>query len=103
MERYKIICNECQSDRVIEIHKTPIGQRIDWLETPELSDAPICSARLRFDGQWGFQCRCGNNNLWTTQESRVVVNKVAPRPQEIEEIMKDLEPSLETNFKMVQA
>lgn len=100
MKRYKIICHQCQAERVIEIHNTPMGQRIDWLESDETAYAPICSARLRFDGQWGFQCICGNNNLWTTQESRVVANKLSPTPQEINEIVKNLEAVPERGFNM---
>lgn len=100
MERYKIICNQCKSERVVEIHNTPLGQRIDWLETEEKAHDPICSARLRFDNSWGFQCLCGNNDLWTQQESRVVANKVSPSPQEISQVLKNLKPE-PSSFKMV--
>jgi hypothetical protein len=102
MERYKIVCKQCLSERTIEIHNTPLGQRIDWLESEENSHHPICSARLRFDGQWGFQCQCGNDNLWTTQESRVVVNKVSPSPKEISEIVNNLQDQEDNKFEMVK-
>lgn len=32
----------------------------------------ILSARLRFDGNWGFQCLCGNNSLLCPAEKGIV-------------------------------
>jgi hypothetical protein len=101
MDRYKIVCTLCRAERVVAIEKTPVGQRIDWLETDENANHPICSARLRFDGRWGFQCRCGNNDLWTEQETRLVSNQVAPTPQEIKTIVNNLATPEQSNFKLV--
>ncbi len=57
-------------------------------------DAPeparIVSGRERLDGQFGFQCVCGNNDLLTTQEANTFSNPVAPKPQELEDIVKNL-------------
>lgn len=71
---------------------TMLGKRIDWLEAPETQNHPIISGRLRLDGQWGFQCSCGNNDLMTKQEIRSFSNPVAPKPQEINQIVKSLKP-----------
>lgn len=42
--------------------------------------------------QWGWQCFCGNNDILSNQENRVITDKVDPDPQEINQILKNLEP-----------
>lgn len=79
-----------------------MGRRIDWLESPENARHPIVSGRERLDGQWGFQCICGNNDLLTTQEARTFSNPVAPKPQEINDIVKNLKPD-KPKFEMAVA
>lgn len=100
MQSYTVICKNCKASRDVQIHKTPVGFRVDWLESDENSNHPICSARHRFDGEWGWQCKCGNNDLWTEQESRVVKNKITPAPAEINAIVENLEKSIK-RFEMV--
>lgn len=35
---------------------------------------------------------CGNNDIMTDQEQRVITDKVNPNPEEINQILKNLEP-----------
>lgn len=102
MESYKIICLKCKAERQIKIMETAMGKRIDWLETPETAHHPILSGRERLDGQWGFQCSCGNNDLMTVQERRTISNPISPKPQEINDIIKNLIPD-KPKFEMVGA
>ncbi len=66
-----------------------MGERIDWLEGQQ-GAYTIISGRERLDGQFGFQCICGNNDLLTRQEKSSFSNPAAPRPQEINEVVKNL-------------
>lgn len=87
---YIVACRKCQGERRIRIHETPVGKRIDWLEDKQEKPFTVISARERLDGQWGFQCVCGANDLMTTQERRTFSNPAAPTPQEIDQIVKTL-------------
>lgn len=100
MQRYKITCLDCGAERKVAIHKTPIGERIDWLD--DSTDERIVSARPRLDSTWGFQCVCGNNDLMTAQEKQTIVNPANPRPQEINDIVKNLKQQ-KPRFEMVGA
>lgn len=77
---------DCESERKVKIIR---NEKIDWLEdgTPQR----IVSARKRLDGQWGFQCLCGANDLLTKQEERVMSNPAEPQPEELSMIIKNLE------------
>lgn len=90
MKRLKVICKSCEGSRIIEIHKTSLGERIDWLEDNQEGPFTIISGRERLDGQFGFQCVCGNNDLLTTQEKKAFSNPASPKPQEINEVVKNL-------------
>lgn len=100
MESYEITCLNCKATRKIKIVKTVAGSRIDWLESAENANHPILSARERLDGQWGFQCACGNNDLMTAQEKRNIANPQNPKAQEVNEIIENLKPD-KPKFSMV--
>lgn len=102
MQRYKVICGKCNGQRLIEIHPTPMGKRIDWLDDKQPDTFTIISGRERLDGQFGFQCVCGANDLLTSQERRSFGNPAAPTPQEISAIVKDLVPD-RPKFSLVEA
>lgn len=96
--RYKVICNECHGSRLVELHDTPVGTRVDWLDDKQPEPFTIISMRTRFDNQLGWECICGNNDLHTKQEKRVISNQANPTPQEINAIMKNIkadEPKFE--------
>lgn len=96
--RYLVSCQKCKGNRIVDIQKSKAGEFIDWLEDRQ-SNSPIISARPRLDGQWGFQCMCGNNDIMTDQEKRVIVNPTAPKPQEIDQIVANLKPG-KPKFKL---
>lgn len=100
MTRYKVICGKCGGSRVIEVHPSPMGERIDWMEDKQPEPFTIISGRKRLDGQWGFQCVCGENDLMTAQEVEHFDNPAAPTPQEINDVVKKLIVD-KPKFKMV--
>ena len=61
--------------------------RVYWYDVDK-----VISARKRLDGQWGFQCSCGNNDIMTAQETQMIADQANPKPQEIEQIMQNLIP-----------
>ncbi len=68
-----------------------MGQRIDWLEDKfNPGETFIISARERLDGNWGFQCTCGADDLMTKQEKKNFSNPQAPSPKEIGEVVSNL-------------
>lgn len=53
----------------------------------------IISARFRYDGQWGFECACGNKDIQSEQEKRIIADpRVPAKPQELHEIIKNTRP-----------
>lgn len=100
--KYKITCLKCKATRDIVIQKTAVGNRIDWLESKNNLHHPIVSGRERLDGQWGFQCSCGNNDLMTKQEKDTISNPASPKPEEIDTIVKKLKPD-KPKFYLVKA
>lgn len=101
-KQVKVICKECDSSRTIRIHKTPVGGRIDWLEDKYGIKHDIVSGRERLDGEFGFQCICGNNDLLTTQEAKAFTNPAAPSPKELDEVIKNLVPD-QPKFELQEA
>ena len=92
MQRYKVICLQCNGSRLVEIHQTQMGRRIDWLEEKQPGPFTIISGRERLDGEFGFQCTCGANDLLTSQEKAGFSNPASPSPKEINEIVSNLKP-----------
>lgn len=81
--RYTVTCSQCGGTSRVEIDSQ---DRVYWFDTDK-----VISARKRLDGQWGWQCSCGNNDIMTDQESRVIQNQANPKPEEIDQIVKNLE------------
>lgn len=102
MKTYLIKCLECRGERNIQVHQTAVGKRIDWLEPQAPNPDTIVSGRERLDGEFGFQCVCGNDTLLTKQEAKTFSNPAAPKPQEIDDIVKNLKPE-PNRFQMVAA
>lgn len=89
---HKVVCKKCKVARQVKLTQTPMGRMIDWLESPATTHHPICSGRERLDGHMGWQCKCGNNDLMTRQEKRMIADPVRPKAQEINEIMRNMVP-----------
>lgn len=98
-KNYLVTCGVCGGERKVKIHTSPLGAQIDWLEDDQ--SHKIISFRERLDGEWGFQCLCGNNDLMTDQESKTFRNPAEPKPQEIKEIVSNLVVQ-KPNFNVVE-
>lgn len=92
--KYKITCKNCGQADVIQIEN---GTVVIWGK-----NTYIISARKRLDLEWGWQCVCGNNDLLTKQEDRTIKDKVSPDPQDINQVLKHLEPE-KSKFVMEKA
>lgn len=82
--RYQIECTKCGGHSQVEIDGL---DRIFWYKVDK-----VISGRRRLDQQWGWQCLCGNNDIMTKQEQRVMSNPAQPTPQEIDQIVKNITP-----------
>lgn len=88
---YKVICKSCKADRKIGIVNNDGREIIDWLDNrPDPQDVSIVSGRKRLDNEWGWECVCGNKDILTDQENRMITNKQSPDPQEIAKVVRNL-------------
>lgn len=83
MESYKVICSNCGQSDVLAIEN---NRSVNWGKIPKY----VISARKRFDGVWGWQCLCGNNDLWSATETRYIKDKVNPDPLDIKTLLNNL-------------
>lgn len=64
---------------------------------------PIISARFRPDGNWGFECQCGNDSRVAPEEKDQVEVLVRGGEHAIDAIRKTLSAKNETKFNMAVA
>lgn len=98
MGRYLITCTECGASREVGITKGVMGDLIDWLDNRPDGEQ-IVSGRPRLDGEFGWQCLCGNNDLMTSQEKQFIGKNTDPEPSTIKKIMDDIKTEV-PKFKM---
>lgn len=79
--RYKVICQKCKGLSLIQIN----SDNIEWQDVSQ-----VISGRKRLDGNWGWQCLCGNNSIMTEQEKRNISNPAQPTAQELGTIINNL-------------
>ena len=85
-KKLEVTCLQCKnSDKIV----TYEDRLIDWGAS---TCTYIVSGRKRLDGNWGWQCACGNNDIMTQQEIEHITNKQDPDPKEIQDILKDIKP-----------
>lgn len=88
---YKVTCKSCKANRKIGIVNSNGREIIDWLDNrPDSQDVSIISGRKRLDSEWGWECVCGNKDIMSDQENRMITNKQSPDPQEIAKVVKNL-------------
>jgi len=63
-KKYKVTCLKCKESDVLTI----LDERYVTAQERELQ-TNILAARLRPDGTWGFECRCGNDNRLAAKEA----------------------------------
>lgn len=85
-QRYKVICEKCEGHSIVEIVNAGVTMNVLWLDVES-----VISGRCRMDGYWGWQCRCGNYSIASAQETKAIANLASPKPQEIDEIVRNLE------------
>jgi len=103
MHKYKVTCLECKAARDVAIVKSQNGYLIDWLDNnPNPLFTKIISGRHRMDGNWGWQCICGNDDLMTEQEKSHIEDWADPKPHDIERITANLKVE-EPKFKMKES
>lgn len=99
-KKYRVICGLCRASRQVGIIESNGSVLIDWQDNnPNPQEAKIISGRKRLDGNWGWQCVCGNDQLLTKQENETVTDKTNPDPAEIDKVVKNLVPE-KVNFVM---
>lgn len=79
--KYKIICQKCKGNSQVNI----IQDIIEWIDVKQ-----VISGRKRLDGNWGWQCLCGNNSILTSQEKRNISNPAQPTALEVKKIIKNI-------------
>lgn len=92
VKEYKVTCLNCNNFNIVPIAD---DRNVMWKTADR-----IISARYRLDGNWGFQCICGQNNLLTEQEDKYIENKQSPDPKQINEVIKNLIPDNRKLFEM---
>ena len=58
--------------------KNSAGQ---WVNVSRAKGSKLLSSRLRFDGQTGFRCRCGNSSITSPAETGVISGAAPTRSQ----------------------
>lgn len=100
---YRVTCKKCKGASTVGIDsKYPVEHQylgkmpgLLWMQV-----GAVISGRFRLDGGLGWQCICGNNTILTKQEKRHIANPAEPQPQEIAEIVKNIEKDNRNTFKL---
>lgn len=88
---YIVKCKKCKAERKISIVGSEGKELIDWLDNnPSADKVKIISGRKRFDGQWGWCCICGNDDIMTEQEKNYIDNPQEPADSDILKIVNNL-------------
>lgn len=88
IKQYAVSCKKCKNKDDILIDDK---NNIYWKQTEH-----IISGRYRLDMQWGWQCKCGNNDLLTRQEKTEINNLQEPDAIDIQKVLKNLVPDKST-------
>lgn len=91
---YRVKCKVCgqHDDIVIDDNHNIYWKPVNY----------IISGRYRLDMNFGWQCKCGNNDLVTKQEKRDIRNLQAPDPKDISKVLKAIQTD-KPKFKMESA
>lgn len=58
--------------------KNAAGQ---WINVSKAKASKLLSTRVRFDGQVGFRCRCGNSSITSAAETGIITGQAPTRSQ----------------------
>jgi hypothetical protein len=95
MRSYRVTCLECEESDVLQIDDLNhvVG------ETEKKLITNFLSYRWRPDQQWGFMCKCGNDNRLAPQEADDFDKLVAGDPITVKKIAASLLIPDEKQFK----
>lgn len=99
MRRYRVTCLSCGESDVLTIDE--LNNRIDYFGAG--MNTNFLSARFRKDREWGFECRCGNDNRLARSEGDEMDKLVAGSPDKIAAIAASLKIEDAKQFRMVAA
>lgn len=96
MRRYRVTCLECGESDILSIDEinNVVGNTERKLATN------FKSYRWRGDGNWGFQCFCGNDNRVAVSEKKDFDKLVAGDPISVQKIVDSLKIPDRTQFRM---
>lgn len=70
------------------LSKTCKGRKIgaqntagQWVNVSKAKNSKLLSTRVRFDGNTGFRCRCGNSSIASEAESGIISGQAPTRSQ----------------------
>lgn len=96
MRKYKVTCLNCKRSDVLTIDES--NHQV-WDYAGKLM-TNFLSARFRKDGQWGFECVCGNDNRLSSAEAKDFDTLVAGDPLSIKRIADSLKLDDSKQFVM---
>lgn len=97
-KRFKVTCLECGQEDILTIE--PSNHLV--LDFAKQMMTNILAARWRQDLQWGFECRCGNDNRLAAEEKDQFDTLVHGDPISVKKIADSLEKADDKQFKMVE-
>ena len=96
MSTYKITCLKCNTKEELRIDDST-HQVLGWGKKAETN---ILAARFRGDGQFGFECVCGNDNRLAASEKDSIKTLVQGDKISIEKIISSLKIADNKQFAM---
>jgi len=95
-KRYQVTCLKCKQSDVLTIEESSHV----ILDFAKQMMTNILAGRWRRDLQWGFQCRCGNDNRLSAVEKDEFDTLVQGDPISVEKIAASLKIPDEKQFVM---
>ena len=94
-KRYKVTCKHCGKEDHIKVAE---GNQVFF------ENHTFLSARFRPDGEWGFECSCGQDSRLAYEEKDTAEMLMDGSSKElIKQKIKALKPGNEKLFKMAEA
>lgn len=97
VNRYEVTCLGCGEKDVLTIDDIK-HQVLLWAK---MAATNFLSARFRGDKQWGFECKCGNDNRLARQEEKDMDKLVYGTPLSVKRIADSLKIPDKKQFRMV--
>lgn len=96
MKKYKVTCLKCSES---DVHTFDDNEH-KLIYSEKVMLTPLLGVRWRPDMQWGFRCKCGNNNLLAAREADDMNKLVAGDEVTIANIAASLMIPDEKQFEM---